>query len=689
MKLTFIFLASLTQICNFAPMFSKRLILILVISVLNASALFAQSPLGQGDKQLSNKPEKKKEYKAGNAWTLDLPTGSHIPSSIDTLTYNYQRENIPSMISDAYATQGNLGGEGIDMIFFNRPDYSKFFFNDAVSHWIPTFEKQKFYNVYVPTTILSYNFGGNKDNSTNRLKGDFAGNVNRRIGIGANIDYIHSKGCYSNQAAKNFNFGLSFYYLGDRYEAQAFYNQFGATIKENGGITDELYITDPAVLQGGVDKIEAKSIPTKLNSAQSKLNGSEFYMNHAYKIGFWKEEQVNDTLTRQIYIPVTKFIYSLDYRYGHHEFTNRNSEQGNQFWENTYFTSDRTDDRTKYWTLSHSVAVQMIEGFQKWAKFGLAAYATYEMRNYRQINPAKIIPEDGQEDLTSSIPEFNIEPKTKEHLLWIGGRISKQQGSIIKYNADAKFGLIGSIAGDIDINGDISTRFRMLGDTVVIKAFGFFRNTAVPYLFQKYISNHFIWNNNFGKTRSFRIGGELDIPWTKTTLRAGVENVQNYIYFNSASFPVQHSGSVQIFAASISQRLRFGIWNWDNRLTYQTSSNQSVIPLPALSVYSNMYLKFIAFKVLKLQIGIDCDYYTRYNGLELQPATMTFHTTDRKVGNYAFCNAYITARLYKVRFYVLYSHVNQGWFSKNYFSMPGYPLNPRRLMFGLSVDFAN
>ena len=103
-----------------------------------------------------------------------------------------------------------------------------------------------------------------------------------------------------------------------------------------------------------------------------------------------------------------------------------------------------------------------------------------------------------------------------------------------------------------------------------------------------------------------------------------------------------------------------------------------------------MFLNFKAFKVLEAQIGIDCSYYTKYYAPAYQPATMTFHTQDEmKCGNYAFCNAYATMKLYKVRFYVLYSHVNQGWFSKNYFSLPHYPLNPRTLQFGLSVDFAD
>lgn len=662
---------------------SKRLSLILLAAIAALTAIAQTLP------STNQASKKDKPLREGSAWTLDLPLGIHFPAKIDTLTLNYQRENIPSLASDAYASQGNLGAEGIDMIFFQRKAASPFFFKDAVERWIPTFDKQKFYNVYIPTTILSYNFGGNRDNAQNRLKADFAGNVNRCIGVGAFLDYIHSKGCYVNQAAKNFNFGFSFYYLGDRYEAQTFYSHFNTSIKANGGITDDLYITDPAQLQGGVSKIEPRSIPTRLSAAQNRLNGSEFYMNHAYKIGFWETQQVNDTLTRQVYIPVTKILYSLDYRTNHHWFTNRNAAQAREFWPDTYFNMARTSDETRYWSLSNSLGLTMIEGFRKWAKFGLAAYATYEIRHYGQSIPMIDEEVEGTESDLTPRPA-NLTPSFTEHLLWVGGRINKQKGAVLLYNADAKFGLSGSVAGDIEINGDISTRFRMLGDTVAIRAYGFFHNKAPSYLLQHYISNHFIWNNDFGKTRSFRVGGELTIPWTRTVISAGVENVQNYVYFNSSSRPEQYGGSVQIFSARLDQKLKFGIWHWDNTITYQASSKNNIIPLPALSIYSNMYLKFIAFKVLKLQIGLDCDYYTRYKGLELQPATMTFHVQDKtEIGNYAFCNAYITARLYKVRFYVLWNHVNQGLFSKDYFSMPHYPVNPRRLMFGLSVDFSD
>lgn len=172
-----------------------------------------------------------------------------------------------------------------------------------------------------------------------------------------------------------------------------------------------------------------------------------------------------------------------------------------------------------------------------------------------------------------------------------------------------------------------------------------------------------------------------------------MENVQNHIYFGPDCLPRQHSGHIQVFSAKLQQNLKFGIWNWNNTVTYQASSNQDILPLPALSIYSNMFLYFHAFKALTVQVGVDCNYYTKYRGMQYQPATMSFHVQGGDnpvmIGDYAFCNVYLTCKLYKVRFFVLGSHINERWFGRNSFSMPHYPMNPRELRCGLSIDFAD
>lgn len=631
--------------------------------------------------------------RAGSCWTLTYPLGDHVAADLDTLTYNFQRRFIPAMVTDAFASTGNQGAEGIDMIYFNRPAPSTFFFQDALYYWIPRFSSQKFYNVYIPTTIVSYGFGGNKQSRQDRLSVDFAGNVNRRIGIGAMLDYQYAKGAYENQAAKDFIFGLSGYYKGDRYEAQAFFSHFNSLNKENGGITDDLYITDPAELQGGVSSIQPKSIPTRLSATHNRLNGSTLFMTHAYKVGFWREEEVNDTLTRDVYVPVTRFVYSFDYTTRKHVFRNTNTTQSHEFWENHYLNPSGSAEDTYYWHLNNTIGIEMIEGFNKWAKFGMSAYASYEYRKFRQPTsyPQPELSDEQIGQLTPLPDGLYVPPTASQSLLWIGGRLQKDLGTAIRYNADVKFGLVGDVAGDLELNGNISTRFRMLGDTVSISANGLFSNLKPSYFLRHYISNHFAWSNDFGKTRRFRVGGELDIPWTKTTIRAGVENIQNLVYFNPEYLPAQHGGNVQVLSVALEQKLKFGIWNWNNTITYQTSTDQSVLPLPTLAIYSNMFLHARLFKVLDMRLGVDCDWYTSYTGYNYQPATMSFAVQGGdnkiKVGNYPLLNAYVTCRLYKVRFFVVWSHVNQGMFSKNYFVLPHYPMNPRKLMLGLSVDF--
>lgn len=95
--------------------------------------------------------------------------------------------------------------------------------------------------------------------------------------------------------------------------------------------------------------------------------------------------------------------------------------------------------------------------------------------------------------------------------------------------------------------------------------------------------------------------------------------------------------------------------------------------------------------MLHVNLGVDCSYYTRYYAPAYQPATMAFHTQHEKlIGNYPLMNAYADFKLKKTRFFVIYSHLNQGLFGgKEYFSALHHPINPSRFQLGLSVDFAN
>ena len=661
-------------------------LLLMLVSTLAMNAQFQSLTSATSGATKSKKVKVEPSY----AWSISEPLGLHYESTIDTLFLNYHKSFIPSHQSTAWATTGNFGASGQNQIFFQRKPTSYFFFQDAIDSWLPGVATQRYYNTRIPMTIISHNTGGNKYSNQDRTQVLFSGNVDKKLQLGGAIDYIYSKGSYNYQADKNFRWSLFGSYIGDRYEMQTFFNSYNYLGKENGGITDDQYITDPAKVQGGETKVDNKSIPTYLTAAHSKMTGLEFYLNQSYNVGHYKyqRDSVTDTIIGRTYIPVTRFIWTADFKTSKHLFLNQNAAQDQSFFESSYLSLTGTDETTRYWRLRNTLGVSLLEGFNKYAKFGFSVYATHEMRRYKQV-----VDTVSGKELPEGLVELpvTIDPTKTQQLLWVGGQLTKQRGSILTYAATAQFGLLGDVSGDIDIEGSVTTRFKLFGDTVSLKAYGYFKNLEAPYLLKQFVSNHYAWDNKFSKVQRFRAGGVLNLPWVYTSINVGYETLNNYIYFNNNSLPEQSSSAVHVLNASLTNHSGFGIFNWDNEVTYQTSSNASVLPLPKFSIFSNMYLKFRIARVLDVQVGVDCNYYTKYHAPAYNPAIMSFYNqSEIECGNFAFADVYANFKLKKARFYVMYSHANKGLFGgNNYFSIPHYPLNPGRFQLGISVDFVN
>ncbi len=637
---------------------------------------------------LASEGKKKQNIPAPYAWSITQPLGLRYDVPMDTLMHNFYSTDIPSSYSTAYGTTGNLGGAAFSKIFFDRGIPSEFFFKDPFSHWIQTASTWKFYNTHIPFTQLSYLTGGSKQTAQDDLKAVFSGNINPRLALGGSVNYILSRGNYQHQATKDLAYSIFGSYLGDRYDIQFFLNTYNFVNQERDVFPDDTYILNPEEVQGGQASVDTRTIPTNLSDAYNRIRGKEYYATQRYKFGFYQEEQQDTTVIRT-FVPVTSIIHTIEYNENKHRFVNQSATEDTTYFANTYMSLGGTNEETTYQSLRNTVGISLLEGFNKYAKMGLAAYLTYEYRHYSMprdtLSAGTVI-----EGLTPR-PDLAIPRKHSENLLWVGGELSKQKGELLTYNVNGKFGLAGSVIGDIDVTADVRSRFRLWKDTVQLQAYGFFKNIEPSYFYKRYASNHFMWNNSFGKTRRMRVGGELSVKRWGTKLNVGVENIQNYIYFDNNCLPQQEGSIIQVFQARLDQNFRLGILNWENEVVYQKTSKPSIIPLPELSVYSNLYLLFRIAKVLHVQLGVDCRYYTKYKSEAFQPATLTFHTQDQiEVGNYPFMNAYINMKLKQTRFFVMMSHVNQGLFGgNNYFSLPHYPLNPRMFQMGLSIDFSN
>lgn len=655
----------------------KRVLYVVIILVCSTASLWGQT-------------KKKKHSADPYAWRITQPLGNRYFVPMDTLMLNFYQTDLTSMFSVANGFTGVLGGAAYSKIFFDRPPMHEFIFEQPYLHWIPFPSTFNFYNTRIPFTHVSYMTGGAKVNATDHLNIVFSGNANKRLAIGAAFDLIFARGYYDNQSTKDLSYQINGSYIGDKYELHVFLNTYNFVNKENGGIQNDDYILKPEEI-GGKNGVDPRTIPVNLTDAHNRTRGKNYFATQRYNLGFYREkDQTNpqDTTSRKEFVPVSSIIHTIEYQANRRRFiaTNPTTSAGEEpFWQHNYFNDTNTNDTTSYWSIKNTVGLSLREGFNRYAKAGLAGYLTYEARQFKTMGDTTKIFDEEENRLATP------QQKYRENLLWVGAQLSKQQGKILTYTVDGKIGLSGPATGAVDIEGTINTRIPIKKDTVQVRAYGFFKNTEPAFYYRHYSSNHFYWNNDFGKERRFRIGGEFSVPRWRTLINIGVENLQNYVYMNQNAVPEQEDGMIQVLSAELNQNFKFGIFNLDNKLVYQKSSKPSILPLPDFSLHSNMYLLFRIARVLHVQFGVDCQYFTSYYGDAYQPATLSFYNQDKiKIGDYPLMNLYANMKLKQTRFFVMFTHVNKGMFGgNNYFILPHYPLNPRSFQMGLSIDFSN
>ena len=616
-------------------------------------------------------------------WRLEERFGERRMIDADTISLNFQNTNLVDGMYGQYNYLGNLGSPRQSRIFFDRDNNAPTIFMAPLSSFYFTPDQVNFTNSNIPYTNLTYYKGGNKINGEERFKSYFSVNANKRLAFGFNFDYLYGRGLYSNQSTAYFNAGLFASYIGERYQLQAVYNNFFMKMNENGGITNDGYITRPDTLADGKKEYESNNIPVNLESSSNRNKDFYVYLTHRYRLGFDRtiekiDTTKNDTTHTYEFVPVTSFIHTMKVERTRRQFTSNDRN----FYDNYYFDKSGTRDTTTAFSIKNTFAIALLEGFNRYAKAGLTAYISHKYSHY-----------DLMDSLSLNRTNQYKPTRYKEQEVFVGGELAKRQGNLLHYNINGEVGIAAEAIGEFRLKGDADLNFRLFKDTVNLNARANISNLRPSFYMRHYHSNHFYWdNNNFDKEFKTRIEGELNIDRWGTNLMVGVENIKNYTYFNQQALPAQYSDNLQVLTAQLTQNFKLGILHLDNKVTYQKSSNTDVLPLPELSTYHNLYLLTkIAKKVLTVQLGAEATYFTKYFAPAYTPALQQFHlqAADKQVeiGGYPVVNAYCNLHLKRTRIFVMMYHVNAGMGKRNYFTVPHYPLNPRLLKIGVSWNF--
>lgn len=632
-------------------------------------------------------------------WQVSNLLGDRKLMPADTASLNFQNTNLVEGMTGHYNYLGNLGSPRLSRLFFERRNDEPTMFLEPFSSFYFRPEEARFTNSNVPYTNLTYYKAGNKVNGEERFKSYFSVNANKRLAFGFNVDYLYGRGYYLNQSTAYFNGGLFASYIGDKYQMHAVYNNFHLKMNENGGITDDRYITHPEEME---DPGGTSYIPVNLEQTSNRNHDFYVYLTHRYRLGFNREvteiEETKDKVARrkaerdstaipmdtiivEEFVPVTSFIHTFKVERSNHRFRSGSEPTGeNAIYDNTYFQEGMSNDSTLAISVKNVLGVSLLEGFNKYAKAGLTAYLSHKFSRYTLMNM--------NVDVNAPRP---VEYTEQE--VFVGGELAKRQGTLLHYNVNGEVGLAGKAIGQFRVNGDLDLNFRLWKDTVNFYARGYVSNTLPSFYMRHYHSNHYTWDNdNMSKEFRTRVEGELNIDRWGTNLRAGVENIKNYTYFGQQALPEQYSGNVQVLSAILKQNFKAGIFHLDNEIAWQKSSNSAVLPLPDFSLYHNFYLLAkLAKKILTVQLGANLTYFTSYHAPAYQPAIQQFHlqpVDDQvKIGGYPIISAYANLHLKRTRLFVMMYHLNAGTGNANSFLVPHYPLNQRLLKIGVSWNF--
>lgn len=616
--------------------------------------------------------------------TWQMPGLSAVADTIpfrDTIMLNYHDVDVQNDYSLSNVFNGNVLVSPIESrIVQSRVNTIDDPFATCWAPYVVTPQQQRYFNTTTPVSTVAYKRGfvtGHEEHDIDFL---FTGNINKRLNLGLEMDYLNSIGHYANTAGKLFRGSIWGSYTGAHYSMHGAFGWSQLSSFDNGGLSD---IND---LSGSLNP-EDMPVRMKAMTGYRYLSG---YLHNQYAIT--KDREYHDTIevmedgkrakrdTLKVeYIPLMTFSHIFEVNNSNRRYLENPTDTA--FYSNIYGDSIQTHDSTDVLTIRNTLAVTFCEAYNSKLKFGITAFAMNECQRF----------------LYDTVRYDSIANYQWKNNTFVGGAIHKHSGEKVRYHIEGKVCVLGYKIGEFDVNGRMESRFMAGKYPMIISARAWAKSTTPsPYL-QHFQSNHVAWDNNFSYTYSFLGGVMFAYPtkWIKPRIDFSFENRTHPIYVSASDWkPRQFDGNVQIITGDVGLDITTPWVNLENRVIIQHTTNDSVLPAPLAILQHRLYYHGTWFKALDAQIGVDLRYFTKYHAPVICPATGMFATQqETNVGNYPWMNVYANfyVRSIHLRFFFHYQHLSY-WFqqkSTGYQLMPNYPSNRDVFRIGLAWHFYN
>ena len=637
-------------------------------------------------------------------------------------SFNVNFHDYPFYKKDVNATWLGVAGSPTELYnYFDRQEDDNAIFYTPYEIWSYNPETLPQYNTKTTYTELDY-YGtlfANKEKEESNIKVLTTQNITPELNIMLQYTRYGSNGMLKREDVNNRNAVMAANYTGKKYLMHAGYIYNRIKKSENGGIKDLMWIRDTTV--------DAREIDVYLKDAANDLKKNILFLDQSYRIPLSfldknvraekklrakedftldslktvgdstaiaqyqksiedrrarKEETDLDTLNTEI---TTAFIgHSSEYSVIRKTYTDNiatSDTEGRMFYGDRFYLNPTTShDSLRVMKLENKIFVRL----QPWKSDGIVSRLDVglgdKLLNYFSFNPVDYV-----KGRTNVI----------QNSLYLYAGAQGQYDKYLKWDAKGRYTFLGHEINDFSIEGNVAFSaypFRRDRKSPLTLNVHFETSLKEPDYYQQHLfTNHFKWNNDFGKISTTKLEARLDIPRWDMDASFGYGLLSNNIYYDTEGIVQQNTSPMSVISASLRKDFKVWKFHFENRALLQFSSNNDVMPLPLLSLNLRYYFQFDVVKnVMKMQIGANGIFTTKWYAPGYNPVLGVFHNQNvEQFGGCPYIDAFVNIQWKRCSIFIKAINVNMGWPAKkaDYFTAAGYINSQRAFKFGITWPF--
>ena len=659
------------------------------------------------------------QYKRIISWNEDRYFHDVNLKELDT-TYNYHFNEYPFYKEDINTTWlGVSGSPEMTYNYFKRSQTDNAIFYTPLQRYSYSPETLPNYNTKTPHTELAYwgTLFANKEKEESNIRVLTTQNILPELNLTLEFRRFGGNGILKREDTNNRNVVIASNYMGKRYLMHTGYIYNKVARSENGGIVDNFWIRDTTV--------DAREIDIYLKNASSTTKKNTLFLDQSYRIPFTflenlkgrkerkRQEAVRDSImtsgdslaiaalleketldeieeTEVAVDTVNKDIttaiigHSSEYsvfRRIYQDDISTSDDLGRQFFNDRFYLNPtRSADSLRVMKFENRFFIRL----QPWKSDAIVSKLDVgigdKLANYFTFNTADYVQGSSNTLLNSTYLYAGARGQYKKYFTW---------------DAKGEYTFLGYEINDFGIHANLAFSaypFRRDRKSPLTLKAHFETTLKEPDYYEQHLcTNHYMWNNDFGKISSTKIGAALEIPRWDLHASFDYALLSNNIYYDTEGIVRQNTDPMSVMTASL--RKDFIVWKFhlDHQALFQLSSKKDVIPLPMLALNLRYYLQFdVVKKVMQMQIGANAAFTTKWYAPAFNPVLGVFHNQNvAEYGNCPYIDAFVNIQWKRACIFVKIVNVNMGWPNKSadYFSAAGYIAPQRAIKFGISWPF--